>query len=266
MPSRPFVARLWRIRLERHRLRSLLRGATLLLGAVGANACRPVSTVPTGTQVPSSFDVTRPVSSRGQFLLYLPPDYNRERRWPLLVFLHGAGERGTDLVGPAVHGPPRLLREGKALPFVVVSPQVSGWNIWTTEWLDALIDDVTAKYHVDPDRIYLAGLSMGGYGAWQYAMEHPEKLAALVPVSAGAVPSGACALTHLPIWVFHGAKDDIVPLDRAKQLVDRIAGCKGTRVTFTIYPNAGHDAWTETFANPALYEWLAAQRREKREH
>jgi predicted peptidase len=216
-----------------------------------------------GVQAPAQLNVTRSVTSRGDYLLYLPTDYDRAKPggWPLLVFLHGAGERGTDLKGPAVHGPPRLIREGKSLPFIVVSPQVEGWDIWSTAWIDALIDDVSRRYGVDPDRIYMTGLSMGGYGAWQYAMERPNTLAALVPVSAGGVPSGACGLTHLPIWVFHGAKDDIVPIDRAQQIVDRIKGCKGTNVQLTIYPNAGHDAWTETYANPALYEWLARQRR-----
>ena len=235
--------------------------------ATALSACRGSSrahvVVTPGVQTSAAFDVTRPVRSRGQYLITLPADYQprSNKTWPLLVFLHGAGERGTDLKGPAVHGPPRLLREGKSLPFIVVAPQVAGWEIFSTAWLDALIDEVSATYGVDPDRIYLTGLSMGGYGAWQYAMEYPNKLAALVPVSAGGVPSGACGLTHLPIWAFHGAKDDIVPLDRAKQIVDRITGCKGTKVQLTVYPNAGHDAWTETYANPALYEWLAKQRR-----
>ena len=207
--------------------------------------------------------VTRDVGAR--YLLYLPRGYDRARaeRWPLLLFLHGAGERGDTLARVATHGPPKFLASRPDFPFVVVSPQARPDSIWSNLALDALIDDVVARYRLDPDRIYVTGLSMGGYGAWQLAMEFPRRFAALVPVSAGAVPSGACALKHLPIWVFHGARDDIVPLDRAQQLVTRIRACPGASgaLRFTVYPDATHDAWTRTYDDPALYEWLLRQRR-----
>ena len=237
--------------------------AAALMVCAACRASAPIVREPGQHEQAFHARVTRDVSAR--YLLFLPRGYDRDRgeRWPLLLFLHGAGERGDTLSRVTIHGPPRFLASRPDFPFVVVSPQARPDSIWSNLALDALIDDVVARYRLDPDRVYVTGLSMGGYGAWQLAMEFPRRFAALVPVSAGAVPSGACALKHLPIWVFHGAKDDIVPLDRAQQLVTRIRACPGAsgELRFTVYPDATHDAWTRTYDDPALYEWLLRQRR-----
>jgi predicted peptidase len=132
--------------------------------------------------------------------------------------------------------------------------------IWSTARLDALLEEVQEEHRVDPDRIYLTGLSMGGYGAWHLAMEFPHRFAALAPISGGATPSGICARKHLPIWVFHGAKDEIIKPDRSEELVERLKRCNGN-VRFTLYPDAGHDAWTRTYENPELYDWFLQHRR-----
>lgn len=207
--------------------------------------------------------VTRDVSAR--YLVYTPMGYTKDRRekWPLLLFLHGAGERGDSLKRILVNGPPKLVQTDAHFPFVVVSPQARADSIWSNLALDALIDDVVRRYAIDPDRIYLTGLSMGGYGVWQMAMEFPRRFAAIVPVSAGGVPSGACALKHMSIWAFHGAKDDIVPLDRAQQIIDRIRTCPGKTgdVRLTVYPEATHDAWTRAYSESGMFMWLLEQRR-----
>ena len=148
------------------------------------------------------------------YLVYLPPDYDSKASWPLLVFLHGAGERGDDLELVKKHGPPKLIEEGKQFPFIVVSPQCpkDGW--WTSKPLEltVLVDEIEAKYKVDKDRIYLTGLSMGGFGTWMLAGYTPERFAALVPICGGGDTLTARRLGNVPIWVFHGAKDPVVPL------------------------------------------------------
>lgn len=198
---------------------------------------------------------------RGRYLLFLPTGYGSpSARWPLILFLHGGGERGDDIERVKVHGPPKIVTQRSEFPFIVVAPQVETNMIWSTAKLDALLEEVVEKYRVDSDRIYVTGLSMGAYGAWHLAMEFPHRFAALVAISGGATPSGMCALAHLPIWVFHGAKDDVIKLDRSEELVERLKRC-GSNVKFTVYDDTGHDAWTPTYENPELYEWLLQHRR-----
>ena len=213
-----------------------------------------------GTQV-QSMDrrVVRNVA--GKYQLFLPREYgSRTERWPLILFLHGGGERGDDIERVKVHGPLKVAAQRPDFPFIVVAPQVATDMIWSTARLDALLEEVQEKYRVDLDRIYVTGLSMGGYGTWHLAMEYPHRFAGIAPISGGATPSGMCALKHLPIWVFHGAKDDVIKLDRSEELVERLKRCSGN-VRFTVYPDVGHDAWTQTYENPELYAWFLQQRR-----
>jgi predicted peptidase len=229
-------------------------------GAAGTNrsaADAPVA----GTQVARSAELQVTRDHSGRYLLHLPREYDASRRWPLLLFLHGAGERGDDLSRVAIHGPPRLIREAAMeLPFIVVSPQVSEDRIWSVAFLDALLDEIAASYSVDEDRVYVTGLSMGGYGTWHLAMEFPDRFAAIAPISGGATITGACTLRHVPVWVFHGALDEVVPPSRSEELVQRLRNCDG-HVRFTLYEDAGHDAWTRTYADPELYRWLLTHRR-----
>lgn len=196
------------------------------------------------------------------YLVYVPTDYEKKDSWPLLLFLHGAGERGDDLELVKKHGPPKLIDQRKSFPFVVVSPQCpkNGW--WSTKPLElvALLDEVVAKYKIDQDRIYLTGLSMGGFGTWTLAAYAPDRFAAIIPICGGGEALSARRLTHLPVWVFHGAKDPLVPLKRSEEMVDSLKKLKGD-VKFTVYPEAGHDSWTATYDNPELYEWLLQQKR-----
>lgn len=248
--------------MREHRYASSLLGAALLLACTSSGQVLPderISAAP-GLQVQSmERRVVR--EHRGRYLLFLPPDYgSRSERWPLILFLHGGGERGNDIARVKVHGPPKIVAQRPDFPFIIVAPQVDTNMIWSTATLDALLEEVVEKHRVDPDRTYLTGLSMGAYGAWHLAMEFPHRFAALVPISGGATPSGMCALKHLPIWVFHGAKDDVIKPDRSEELVTRLERCGGN-VKLTMYEDAGHDAWTRTYENPELYEWLLKHRR-----
>jgi predicted peptidase len=129
----------------------------------------------------------------------------------------------------------------------------------------ALLDDLLGRYAVDRDRIYLTGLSMGGYGTWYLGTEHANRFAAIAPICGGGYwfhgfPERVCRLRDTPVWAFHGAQDDVVPLGESETLVDTLRQCGGT-VELTVYPDAGHDSWTATYANPALYQWFLAHTR-----
>jgi predicted peptidase len=213
--------------------------------------------------------ITRTVAS--EYLIYVPKEYNARSttRWPLILFLHGAGERGTNLSKVAMHGPPKLVRQSKEFPFIIVSPQCPVNQRWDNDMLLALLDEVEAKYNVDKSRVYLTGLSMGGYGTWSLGLTHPERFAAIAPICGGgdlivlllADPKRAGAIKSLGVWAFHGGKDPVVPPSESERMVDALkkAGCKD--VELTVYPEAQHDSWTESYNNPRLYDWFLAHRR-----
>jgi predicted peptidase len=195
------------------------------------------------------------------YSLYLPQGYEKEgKAWPLVLFLHGAGESGQDLNKVKVHGPPKLVEAGKEFPFIVVSPQAPrmGWDVNT---LNALLDDILSNYRVDRDRIYVTGLSMGGFGTWALAAAYPERFAALVPICGGGNTADAKKLVNIPIWVFHGAKDNVVPPSRSESMVNALKEAGAKNLKFTLYPNANHDSWTETYNNPEMWNWLLQQKR-----
>jgi predicted peptidase len=217
-----------------------------------------LAATPSGPQTAQTLQ--RDVKVRMQYLLYLPKNYDKKWAWPLVLFLHGAGERGSDLKQIKKHGPPKLIEEGKQFPFVVVSPQCPDQKWWEPVSLTALLDEIVEKYKIDKDRIYVTGLSMGGFGTWSLAAYSPQRFAAIAPICGGGEPIIAKNYAHLPVWVFHGAKDPVVPIARSQAMVDALQQAGG-HVTFTVYPNAAHDAWTETYANPKLYEWLLEQKR-----
>ncbi len=197
-----------------------------------------------------------------RYLAYLPDGYEAEaeRRWPLVLFLHGAGERGDDLNKVALHGPPRRIQEGERFPFILVAPQCPADAWWEPETLIPFVDYVESAYRVDRDRIYVTGLSMGGFGTWGLALAQPERFAAIAPVCGGGLAFYTRRIPHLPVWVFHGARDSVVPLSESERMVEALRRYGGN-VKFTVYPDADHDSWTETYANPELYAWLLAQRR-----
>jgi len=200
-----------------------------------------------------------------KYWLYLPKDYNETAdAWPLVLFLHGAGERGDDLDLVKKWGPPKLVDEGKDFPFILVSPQCPADAWWSDTAqilaLDALLKDVALRFRVDADRVYVTGLSMGGCGTWYLAGEYPDRFAAIMPICGRGEPYVARRLGHVPAWVFHGADDDVVPVMASQQMVDALKASGGD-VKFTIYPGTGHNSWSATYANPEVYEWLLSHSR-----
>lgn len=218
----------------------------------------------TGGQSEQMFEkeITRSVGIR--YLLYLPKGYgeNKEQKWPLMLFLHGAGERGNNLELVKKHGPPKLIEQGRDLPFIVVSPQCPAGRWWTeqVDTLVALLDEVQSKYSVDPDRVYLTGLSMGGFGSWVLGCRHPERFAAIAPICGGGEWYLASRLKDVPVWAFHGARDTVVLLRESQDMVAALQRAGGN-VQLTVYPEAQHDSWTETYNNPKLYEWFLSHRK-----
>ena len=233
--------------------------AAILAACLGVSVAGYADAVePAGAQTP--VELKTQVDVRLGYLLYLPKDYERRSSWPLLLFLHGAGERGDDLEMVKKHGPPKLIAGGKEFPFIVVSPQCPQGKWWEPIELAALLDEIGRNYKVDPDRIYVTGLSMGGFGTWRLAAYAPERLAAIAPICGGGETYWAKEFAQLPTWAFHGAKDAGVPPERSQAMVDALTKAGGSP-KLTIYPEAGHDSWTATYDDPKLYEWLLEQRR-----
>ncbi|MGD0091271.1 MAG: prolyl oligopeptidase family serine peptidase [Planctomycetota bacterium] len=241
-----------------------LSAALLIPGCTQVEESSP----PNPGQTPQTFEKEIRLTLRLQYLLYLPAGYqDSKEKWPLMLFLHGAGERGADLEKVKVHGPPKLIaKEGKAFPFILVSPQCPDDGFWSSELqleeLNALLDDLVARYRIDPERIYLTGLSMGGFGTWSLACRYPGRFAALAPICGRGDPKKVERIKHVPVWVFHGAKDKTVPPKDSQDMVDALKKL-GANVKFTLYPNADHDSWSETYHNLEFYEWLLQQRRGK---
>jgi len=203
---------------------------------------------------------------RTDYLLWLPRDYTTgsTKRWPLILFLHGAGERGSDIWKVATHGPPSRIAKGWDCPFIVVSPQCPEGQDWNAERLLELLSETMRRHAVDQSRIYLTGLSMGGYGAWDLGLKFPEKFAALAPICGGgeyisvllAAREKADALKSLPVWAFHGEKDPVVPTSESERMVEFLRKAGVREVKLTVYPGVEHNSWTQTYDNPELYEWF----------
>lgn len=199
-----------------------------------------------------------------QYLLRFPIDYTGEEPLPLLIFLHGSGERGDSLGLVRVHGPWKFLEANPQFRFALLAPQCRSGEYWNAQKLDLLVDQVISSYSIDTSRIYLTGLSMGGYGTWDLAIYDPERFAAIAPVcgSSNLHTFQANKLVDVPVWVFHGAMDEAVPLDYSSKLVNKLKGLGAKDLQFTIYPFAGHDAWTETYLSPELYRWFLDHKKE----
>jgi len=199
--------------------------------------------------------------SEHRYLSFVPETYatDTEARFPLLIFLHGSGEAGTDLELVRKHGPHHYLT-AHANPFVIIAPQCDPDAWWHAANVLDLLDEVRAKYRIDDQRIYLTGLSLGGFGTWTVAGAAPERFAAVAPICGEGDIAEAARMKELPIWTFHGAKDRSVPVQSTKNMVDALIR-SGGRVRMTIYPDAAHDAWTQAYNTPELYAWLLRQRR-----
>ncbi len=208
-------------------------------------------------QTPESYKRNVTVEVQGRYLLYLPPDYaqNRHKRYPLILFLHGSGERGTDLNKVKVHGPPKEIAKGRSFPFIILSPQCNDQGGWQTPSLEGLLDDAEKRFRVDKDREYLSGLSMGGFGTYALAAAQPKRFAAIAPISGGADPAIAPIIKDIPIWATHGAMDPTVNISREQPLIDALKGL-GADVKFDVIPDGQHDVWSAVYESNALYDWF----------
>jgi predicted peptidase len=206
--------------------------------------------------------VTRVVS--GRFLLFLPAGFQAHgrTRYPLLIFLHGSGEAGKDLEQVKAHGPPNLVASRPDFPFIVASPQAPSGRDFDPDELNAMLDELLAQLPVDPDRVYLTGLSLGGIWSYGWASLNPGRFAAIAPVCGTWDADEACKLKSLPIWAFHGAKDDSVPVEGDQAMVAAINACGGN-AKISVYPDVGHDVWNVAYDDPKLYAWLLQHRRQR---
>jgi acetyl esterase/lipase len=196
-------------------------------------------------------------------LVDLPHDYDADpaKRWSLILLLHGGSQRGTDLRALRTEdGLPKLIAEGKQVPAIVVSPQLPFDESWQTQVLAKLLDEISAKYRVDPDRVYLVGQSLGGDAVWDLAMVQPERFAAIVPIAGEGDFADAARIKDLPTWTFEGMKDTIVPPINVTDMVNALRKAGG-HPHMTLYPDVGHSSWNNAYATEALYTWLFAQKR-----
>ena len=194
------------------------------------------------------------------YLLYLPKDYTAQKTsYPLVIYLHGGSQRGKDLSKLKIYGLPYLVEKGRDFNFIIASPQCPDGKFWSTDnWFDTLYNELKTKYRIDTKRVYLTGISMGGYGAWQTAIAYPDKFAAIVPLCGGCDDSTqVCRIRHVPVWTFHGTADDVISISETERLVKRLEQCDG-RVKFTRLEKEGH-AIQYLYEDQTIYDWLLKQ-------
>ncbi|MBW8847285.1 MAG: dienelactone hydrolase family protein [Burkholderiales bacterium] len=203
----------------------------------------------------------RPWQLEGERMwVWLPREYTtRSERWPLLVFLHGSGERGSALDKVKLHGPPMWAARGANYPLVLVSPQLEEGARWEPERLHRLLQALQSRLNVDRKRSLATGLSLGGHGVWNWASAYPRDLAAIAPVCGFGDPVAVEAMREVPVRAYHGEVDPVVPLARQQACVDALRAAGG-RATLTIYPGVGHDSWVPAYQDPDLLPWLLAQK------
>lgn len=235
----------------------------LLLAALLPAACA-VKSGPAGAEGQQPHAVQLPGQAQPlRMWLYLPPGYHapaaRTARWPLVIFLHGSGQRGMVLNDVLVHGPPQRVLQGQAYPFILCSPQL-GAGRWDVAVLHALLPVLAQQLRVDPQRVAATGLSLGGHGVWEWAAAHPGDLAAIAPVCGFGDVGAVCRGKSVPVRAYHGEVDPVVPLARQQACVAALQACGGS-ASLTVYPGVGHEAWTPAYQDPGLVPWLMAQSR-----
>jgi len=196
-------------------------------------------------------------SAEINYLMFLPKEYSEKGvPSPMIIFLHGSGERGNNLEKVKAWGPPAIVEKNPDFPFVVVSPQCPEDEYWNVFLLKKMIDDVLQNYNIDKSRVYLTGLSMGGYGAWELAINYPNYFAAIAPICGGGNPAFVSQLKDIPVWVFHGKKDDAVPEQQSAEMVEALKKI-GANVEYTILPEGRHvDTWVYAYGEAGLFDWF----------
>lgn len=211
---------------------------------------------------------------------YVTPGLPANTKVPLVILLHGAGERGNDNLSQMLHGFGAIVSysQTKKMPLVLIAPQCPKGKQWVdTPWVlvahrmppqpsesmelaMGLLEDRCKTLPIDLKRIYITGLSMGGYGTWDFVQRKPELFAAALPICGGGDTTLAWKIRNVPIWTFHGSADDIVPVDRSRSMVSALWTCKGN-IRYREYPNAGHGVWGPTYADHQVLNWFFSQKK-----
>lgn len=223
-----------------------------------------------------------------RYQVYVPAEWSTKQKWPVVLSLHGAGERGNDGLFSTENGIGRAIRRNaKAFPFVVVFPQCPDSAYWVDkpmqEMAMAALESTIKEFNGDRQRLYATGLSMGGYGTWEMAMRYPRYFAAIAPVCGalrgssmlpdlhskqvalnGSDPYGEAAqkIGKVPVWIFHGARDPVIPAEESRKMAQALKAAGGN-VRYTEYPDATHNSWDRAYAEPEFARWLLAHRRER---
>ncbi len=199
------------------------------------------------------------------YLLYLPKNYDVQKKYPLLIFLHGAGERGNDLSILKRHSIPCLFDGDVNYEAIVISPQCKADKTWssTPEKVVEFINEMTEKYNADKDAVVITGISMGGYGTWQIIMDNPGLFAAAAPICGGGMAWRAEVIKDLPLRIYHGEEDGVVNVFYSKDIYQALKNRGAKDVQLFLYPNVGHDVWEKVYNETDLIDWLLSKRREK---
>ena len=196
------------------------------------------------------------------YALHIPAEIKEKK--PLLIFLHGSGEKGSDIEKVKIHGPFKYLKDHK-LDAYILAPQCPDNEEWDAEVLYRLLLKIQKENNIDSDRIYVTGLSLGGWGTWNLAFAHPDMFAAIVPIS-GFVDliqlEQTCKIAKIPTRIFHGLMDDVVNIDYAITIYKELKKCN-SNVELTIFDDAGHDSWSRVYDNQEIYDWMFKQVRNK---
>lgn len=199
------------------------------------------------------------------YLLYLPKDYAKSsKKYPLVIYLHGGSHKGHNLNKLKAYGLPYLVDKGQDFDFIIASPQCPEGKYWSSEnWFESLYESLTKDHRIDINRIYLTGISMGGYGTYITAMDFPDKFAAIVPLCGGINDSDTtriCTLKNMPIWTFHGTADDQIPISETERIARLLNACRG-QMTFTRLKDEGHGIQYLYENKPEIFRWMLKQRR-----
>ena len=235
-----------------------------------------VGTPTPGKQVPQTMSQEKN-GKQLNYMLFLPKDYSAtaDKKWPVIVFLHGIGERGNsiaDINRVKVHGPAMLADKDPDFKFIVATPQCprDSWWAWDIDLLNAFLDDVLKNVkNADPNRVYLTGLSMGGFGTFAWSIRNPERFAAVAPICGGGTyvdslaldPERREKLNTLAFWIFHGESDTTVLVECSRVMEKGLKSYGVKEVKLTTYPGVNHNSWTQTYNNPELYEWFLKHHR-----
>ena len=200
------------------------------------------------------------------YYVFLPENFDVNKKYPLVLFLHGAGERGdgseSALPRVAVNALPKFAQEGEEYPFILLCPQCPENIVWNNVVLSLkkLLDGVVEKYNADPDRIYCTGLSMGGFGTWEMGVTYPQFFAAIAPICGGGFSWRAYQLKDVPVWAFHGDADNVVPISYSRTMVDALKAAGGNP-RFTVFPGVNHNSWDPAYKTTDVIAWLLEQKR-----